>query len=247
MSLKGTLAVVVGGSRGLGRGAVEALAARGAGVVVVGRDASSLAALAGEVKGTIPVAGDASDERLAERVLREHDPDLVVVCAGAVPVMRAFHELTWDEFQVNWQADAKIAFGWLRHALRRPMKRGSHVVVISSGAAIQGSPVSGSYASAKRAQWFMAEYAATEIGRADLGLRVHCVLPMLNASTALGREGIAAYAERAGVSAQEFAKRFDPPLTTAIFGAAIADLAEDPDRWPQRAYRLAGTGLSAVP
>src|SRR2546423_182547 len=48
MSLQGKTAIVVGGSRGLGRGAVEALAARGARVVAVARDAKTLASMASE-------------------------------------------------------------------------------------------------------------------------------------------------------------------------------------------------------
>jgi len=111
---------------------------------------------------------------------------------------------------------------------------------------VGGSPVSGGYASAKRAQWFLADYAATEIGRAGLGIRVHCILPTLNPSTELGRAGIAAYAQRAGISDAEFAQRFAPPLTPPIFGAAIADLAEKSADFTQLAYRVGGKGLSPV-
>jgi NAD(P)-dependent dehydrogenase (short-subunit alcohol dehydrogenase family) len=245
-SLAGMPAVVVGGSRGLGRGAAESLAARGAKVVVVGRDERALASVAAEQPGIETVAADASDEAVAERVLRERAAQLVVICAGAAPVMAPLHELTWDQFEVNWNADAKIAFVWLRQALRRPLDRDSHVIVISSGAAVQGSPMSGGYASAKRAQWFMADYAAAEIKRAGLGIRVHCVLPILNPNTELGRAAIAAYARREGVTEQEYARRFEPQLTPAIFGTAIADLAANPARWDQLAYRLGGRGLIAA-
>jgi NAD(P)-dependent dehydrogenase (short-subunit alcohol dehydrogenase family) len=245
-SLKGKKALVVGGSRGLGRGAVDTLAARGAKIAVVARDEAALAALAREHAGATVIVGDATDERLAERALREERPDLLVLVAGATPRLGSFHELSWEDFQTNWHVDTKLAFVWLRAALRLPLAAGTHIVVVSSGAAVGGSPVSGSYASAKRAQWFLAEYAATEIGRAKLGIRVHCVLPTLNPSTELGRAGIAAYAKRAGISDAEFAQRFAPPLTPPIFGAAIADLAEKPDDFAQLAYRVGGKGLAPV-
>jgi NAD(P)-dependent dehydrogenase (short-subunit alcohol dehydrogenase family) len=247
MALEGKTAVVVGGSRGLGRGAVETLAARGAHVVVVGRDTRTLSALAADVKGVTTAVGDAADERVAEKLLREVAPDLVVISAGAPPVLGAFHELTWDEFQTNWNVDAKLAFVWSRQALRQPLKRGSHLVIVSSGAAIQGSPASGGYAAAKRAEWFLASYAATEVERAGLGITVHCVLPNLNPSTELGRAGIAAYAKRARVSDEEFAKRLHPLLTPDIFGRAIADLASSPSSWKELAYRLGGNGLAPLP
>jgi NAD(P)-dependent dehydrogenase (short-subunit alcohol dehydrogenase family) len=225
---------------------VEALASRGARLVVVGRDARALSALANDVGRVTAVQGDATDERLAEELLRANTPDFVLVCAGAHPVLGAFHELTWDEFQTNWNVDAKLAFVWARQALLQPMKRDSHLVIVSSGAALQGSPVSGAYAPAKRAQWFLASYAATEIERAGLGITVHCVLPSLNPSTELGRAGIAAYAKRAGLSDEDFAKRFHPPLTPEIFGGAIADLASSPSSWKDLAYRLSGSGLAPL-
>jgi NAD(P)-dependent dehydrogenase (short-subunit alcohol dehydrogenase family) len=183
---------------------------------------------------------------VAERLVRDAAPDLIVLCAGAAPVLGPFHEQTWEQFSLNWHVDTKSAFVWLREALRAPMKRGGHVVVISSGAAAHGSPVSGGYAGAKRTQWFLADYAATEVERANLGLRVHCVLPALNPSTELGRAAIAAYAKRAGVTDEEFARRFGPPLTPAILGAAVVELVTAPDRQPQVAWRVSGNGLAPM-
>lgn len=245
-SISAKVAVVTGGSRGLGRGVVEALAARGVRVIALARDEGALTALAREVPGVVPSPGDAGDELLAEALLRTHAPDLVVLCAGAMPVLGALQEQTWEAFQANWNVDTRSTFVWLRLALRLPMKPGAHVVVVSSGAAVQGSPVSGGYAAAKRAQWFLADYAATESARGGLGLRVHCLLPSLNPSTALGRAGIAAYARRAGVAPDEFARRFDPPLTPAIMGQGVVSLFESPDRFEKLAYRIGGAGLAAM-
>jgi NAD(P)-dependent dehydrogenase (short-subunit alcohol dehydrogenase family) len=240
------VAVVTGGSRGLGRGVVEALASRGARVLAIARDEAALFALSRDIPGVVPIVGDATDGALAERVLTQESPDLVVVCAGAMPVLGPLHEQSWEGFSTNWNVDVKSAFVWLGHALRLPMKRGGHAIVVSSGAAVQGSPASGGYAPAKRAQWLMADYAANESVRAGLGLRVHCLLPTLNPSTALGRAGIAAYAERAGVTPEEFARRFAPPLTPAVMGQGVVELFEAPERFAQLAYRIGGTGLSPV-
>ena len=245
-SLSNKVVVVVGGSRGLGRGVVEALASRGARVIAIARDERTLSQTAREVPGVVGVVGDSTDESLAERVLKQEGPDVLVLSAGAAPVLGALHEQTWETFATNWGVDTKGTFVWLRQALRQPMKRGGHVVVVSSGAAIQGSPVSGGYASAKRAQWFMADYAATESERGGLGLKIHCLLPALNPSTELGRAGIAAYAKRAGVTPEEFARRFHPPLTPEIMGAGVAELLEGPERFAQLAYRIGGAGLAAL-
>jgi NAD(P)-dependent dehydrogenase (short-subunit alcohol dehydrogenase family) len=245
-NLAGKTAIVMGASRGLGRGVVESLAAHGARVIAIARNAGDLASMAREVRGVEALAGDVTDGRLAETLLRRETPDLVVLCAGTSPKLAALHEQTWESFNQNWEVDAKGTFVWLTLALRLPAKRGTHVIVVSSGAALQGSPVSGGYAPAKRAQWFLASYAATESERAGMGLRIHCLLPSLNPSTELGRPAIRAYAERAGVTPEEFAKRLEPWLTPPIMGQGVVDLFSSPETFPKLAYRIGGAGLVPI-
>jgi hypothetical protein len=71
-------------------------------------------------------------------------------------------------------------------------------------------------------------------------------LPTLNPSTDLGRAAIAAYAARAGVSSEEFAKRLGPLLTPAIIGQSVVDLHKNPSRSNKLAYRIGGDGLVPV-
>jgi NAD(P)-dependent dehydrogenase (short-subunit alcohol dehydrogenase family) len=228
--------VVTGASRGLGRGIASALVANGARVIGIARSTGDL----------VTITGDAADEVLAARVVREQQPTGIVVCAGAAPVLGAFHEQTWEEFSTNWNVDTKSAFVWLKAALRDPLPPGSHVIVVSSGAAVQGSPLSGGYAGAKRTQWMLAEYAATEAKRAGLDLRVHVLLPNLNPSTDLGRAGIAGYATRAGVPIDEFQKRFLPPVTPEVMGSVVVALLTRPADHGELAYRVMGKGLVSL-
>jgi NAD(P)-dependent dehydrogenase (short-subunit alcohol dehydrogenase family) len=202
-------AIVTGGSRGLGRGVVQAR----------------------ELTNLDTVVADAADELTAGRLLQEKNPDLVVLCAGASALLRPLHHHSWESFSQNWEVDAKSAFVWLRNALLLPMKPGSHIVIVSSMAAFNGSPLSGSYAGAKRMLWFMADYAFQEINRLKLGIHIHCLLPTLNPNTDLGRAAIVAYAERAGVSIDEFAQRLTLHLTPAIMGDAVVELYSKPVQW----------------
>jgi NAD(P)-dependent dehydrogenase (short-subunit alcohol dehydrogenase family) len=238
-------AIVTGGSRGLGRGIVEALAAKQMRVVALARDAARLEAAAKEMH-VEHVAADVADELTAGRLLQDLRPDLIVLCAGASALLRPLHLHSWETFSQNWEVDAKSTFVWLRNALLLPMKPGGHIVIVSSMAAVNGSPLSGSYAGAKRMQWIMADYAAQEANRLKLGLRIHCLLPVLNPNTDLGRAAIAAYAERAGVTVEQFTKRLMPPLTPAIMGNAVADLHQNPNRWDQLVYQVGGGGLVPV-
>lgn len=239
-------AIVTGGSRGLGRGVVQALTTRGVHVVALARDSEGLTVLAREFANIDTVVADAADELIAGRLLQERQPDLVVLCAGASALLRPLHHHSWETFSQNWEVDAKSAFVWLRNALLLPMKPGSHIVIVSSMAAINGSPLSGSYAGAKRMLWLMADYASQEVSRLKLGIQIHCLLPMLNPNTDLGRAAIAAYAERAAMSTDEFAKRLAPHLTPAIMGDAVVELYSNPSRWDKVAYQIGGAGLKPL-
>ena len=236
-------AVVAGGTGGLGSGVAEALARRKMRVLTLSRNAPAPGTAVRE--GIQHIVGDATDEVTAARVFDEIQPDLAVLCVGVQPLLRPLHLQTWETFSQAWEVDAKSAFVWLRNALLLPMKPGSHVIVVSSAAAIQGSVLSGGYAGAKRTQWFIAKYAALEAERMRLGLHIRCLLPMLT-PTGIGKAAMAAYAARAGVSIDEFTKRFDPPVTPALMGQAVVDLHEDPAKWNQVAYKLDGHGLTAV-
>ena len=237
-------AIVTGGRRGLGAGIVDALAAAQMRVCSVDLHATRQAP--GQAPGIEYVVGDATDELIAGRLLQERRPDLVVLCAGASALLRPLHLHSWETFSQNWHVDAKAAFVWLRNALLLPMKPGGHLIVISSMAAVGGSPLSGSYAGAKRTLWFMADYAAQEIARLRLGLHIHCLLPTLNPNTEMGRGAIAACAERAGIGFEEYAKRLGPPLTPTIIGDAIVDLHAEPAKWDKLAYQIGGAGLKPL-
>ena len=74
MNFKGQAALVVGASRGFGRGIVESLVASGMTVTAVARNRTSLEDLAQDTSATIVVA-DATDQE-AERILSETKPNL---------------------------------------------------------------------------------------------------------------------------------------------------------------------------
>jgi NAD(P)-dependent dehydrogenase (short-subunit alcohol dehydrogenase family) len=240
-------ALVVGGSRGFGRGIVESLLAEGASVHVLARHPQPLAELARASEGRVGTsAGDAADPAVAARLLAEVEPDVVILNAGAQPELAPLHEQSWESFSINWNADVKIAFHWLQKILLTPLPSGSQVIAVSSGAALRGSPVSGGYAGAKATVRFIAQYAAEESARAKLGIRVVAVLPRLSPATDLGKPAVAAYARRAGKSEEQFVAQMGPPLTPPSFGAAMVRLLTDRGLDGQAAFSLDATGLTPL-
>src|SRR6266446_3892966 len=80
MDFKGQTALVVGASRGFGRGVTESLVAKGMTVTAVARTREDLEDLARKTLARIIVA-DATDEQAIERILSEAKPNLLVVPA----------------------------------------------------------------------------------------------------------------------------------------------------------------------
>src|SRR6266852_9018627 len=176
MSLKDKNVVVTGGSRGLGLGLVEALVAHGARVTVVARDADALESVRARL-GVATISADVTDETAAHRVLAEVRPDILVLNAGTKPPMGQLDRMSWADFTAPWEHDVKAGLHWLQGALNLPLKAGSRVLVVSSGAAVQGSPMSGGYGGAKRMLWFMANYANGVSAQKNLGIRFQAIVP----------------------------------------------------------------------
>jgi NAD(P)-dependent dehydrogenase (short-subunit alcohol dehydrogenase family) len=243
--LAGSTSIVTGAGRGFGRGIAAALAAAGARVVGVARGGAQLDTLRGELPDFIAVTADAADPATAGRLIDEYQPRTVVLCAGAAPQMSPLQEQTWESFSQNWNVDVAQAFHWIRHALRRPLAPGSTVIVVSSGAAINGSPLSGGYAGAKATVRFITGYAAIESERAGLGIDFVSVLPMLTPATELGAKAVAAYAERQGLDVDTFVQSLRPALTPEQVGKSVLDIAIG-ERRDHRAYTLNAAGLSPL-
>jgi NAD(P)-dependent dehydrogenase (short-subunit alcohol dehydrogenase family) len=247
LPLTGKKVVVIGGSRGVGRRIVEAAHRNGARVLAVARQEAPLRQLAREFSGVQVMSLDATDESSPLKVFDALQPDLLVVCAGAFPPAAPLHEQSWQEFAVNWEADVKIAFNFCKAALSRPLPDGSCVIVISSGAALAGSPISGGYAGAKRTQIFMANYSQKESDRLGLGLRFIALAPRMMPDTELGKRAVAGYARYLGISAADFIKGMTSPPTAADVAAGVIELLTMPEHPKGNVFVVSGQGLEAVP
>jgi NAD(P)-dependent dehydrogenase (short-subunit alcohol dehydrogenase family) len=142
-SLRNRHMVVIGGSRGVGRRIVEAGIRSGARVLAVARQEGPLRQLAQDIDGTEILSLDAAEEDAPSKVFNVLEPHILVLCGGVFPPAAPLHEQSWQEFAVNWESDVKIAFHFCKAALSRPLPAGVSVILISSGAALAGSPNSG--------------------------------------------------------------------------------------------------------
>jgi len=222
-------ALVIGAGSGVGRATADALTAAGARVLAAGRDR------------------DATDPEEVAALLAETDPDLVVVTAGTRPRMAAIDEQTWESFSMPWNVDVKIAFEVGRAALARPLRAGSTVVIVSSGAGLAGSPLSGGYAGAKRTQMFMADYFQRAADARHLDVRFVALAPrQLLVGTRIGEAAAAAYGAQAGQSPEDYLSRFPAPLDAAGVARAILTIAAGDEHRDATLLAVTGSGVEAI-
>lgn len=223
-------ALVIGGRSGVGQATASALTAAGVRVVATGSER------------------DATDPAQVAGLLDEADPDLVVVAAGARPRMASIEEQSWESFSAPWNVDVKIAFEVGRAVLARPLRPGSTVVIVSSGAGLDGSPRSGGYAGAKRTQMFLAGYLQRAADERELGIRFVALAPrQLLAGTAIGNAAAAAYGAESGESAEGYMKRrFPVPLDPAGVARAIVSIASGEEHPEATVLTVTADGLQAI-
>jgi NADP-dependent 3-hydroxy acid dehydrogenase YdfG len=151
--------------------------------------------------------------------------------------MVAIDAQSWESFSAPWNVDVRIAFEVCRAALARPLRPGSTVVIVSSGAALKGSPLSGGYAGAKRMQMFLAAYSQRVSDARGLGIRFVAIAPaQFIAGTRIGDAAAAAY------GAPPSATPLDPQgVARAILAIAAAD------DHAGETVTVTGAGLNAVP
>lgn len=246
----GQRVIVVGAGRGIGRGIAIELAHAGASVIALARTPATFPAPSLGTGSIQLELADAAGAAVPAQILDRYQPDAVILVAGVPPHMRPLQEQTWETFSLHWEADVRISFLWLREILLKPLRPGSRVIVISSGAALGGSPLSGGYAGAKSTQRFLTGYAQEEARRAGLDIAFTAVLPRFAPETGVGRLAVQAYAARAGQPVDEYLqsmiKATGPLVSAEIAGQAIAALVQQDAASLAPAYLLSGDGLKKL-
>jgi NAD(P)-dependent dehydrogenase (short-subunit alcohol dehydrogenase family) len=183
---------------------------------------------------------------VAGELIDKYRPGVLVLNAGATPLPRPIQHHTWETFSRNWDVDVRHAFHWIREALLLPLRPGSTVVAMSSGAAVAGSPLSGGYAGAKSTIRFITGYAADESARAGLGIRFVSVLPKLTPATELGSAAVEAYARRNDLTVEQYLEEIGPGITPEDVGKATLELTNAAGP-AAGAFLLTPAGLSPLP
>jgi 3-oxoacyl-[acyl-carrier protein] reductase len=200
--LSGRRALVTGASGGIGAAIARALHARGAEVILTGRRADALRALADELGERVAVeTGDVTDPAFAEALVGAAEKagglDILVNNAGITRDGLALR-MKDEDWQAVLDTNLTSAFRLSRAALRGMMRRRfGRIVNIGSVVGATGNPGQVNYAAAKAGLVGMTKALAAEV--ASRGITVNCVAPgfIETAMTeALGEKQRAALAER---------------------------------------------------
>ncbi|GAA5149407.1 SDR family oxidoreductase [Nocardioides marinquilinus] len=180
------VALVTGGSAGLGRALVHSLADDGWTVVTDARDPEALAAAVRGLDAVVPVAGDVADPAHRQALTREVEwlgrLDLLVHNAstlGPLP-LRPLRDVTERQLLDTWRTNAAAPAALTAQLLPRLTASAGTLVAITSDAAVEHYETWGAYAAGKAALEHLTLTTAAEEGvRAyvvdpgDLRTRMH--------------------------------------------------------------------------
>lgn len=184
MTLQGKVAIVTGGTRGIGRAVVAALAQEGAAVTLCARDLPQTEKVAADLRSSgaqvLAVKADvtrASDvEEMVEACLTRFERvDILVNNAGITRdgLLLRMKDEDWDAvLNVNLRG----AFYCIRAALRPMIKqRSGRIINITSVVGVMGNPGQANYAASKAGIIGLTKAVAKEV--VSRGITVNAVAP----------------------------------------------------------------------
>jgi len=181
-SLFGKVALVTGGSRGIGFSTAKVFSENGAHVVITSKDSSRLQNSASKLSNTIGIAADIKNENDVKRVIEQTvgkfgKIDILVNNAGIFPKIKKLHEIDESEWQEVLDVNLTGQFRFTKAAIPYLKKSSGSIINISSDAGLKAYEGfnADAYSASKAALIILTKCWALEYAKDKI--RVNCICP----------------------------------------------------------------------
>lgn len=182
MKLKGKVAIITGGSRGIGFSIAKVFSENGATVIITSKDSQKLEHSANQLNNTLPISADIRNEKevriVIEKTIEKFGKlDILVNNAGIFPKIRQLHEILEREWEDVLDVNLTGQFRFTKFAIPYLQKTSGTIINISSDAGLKAYEGfnADAYTASKAALIVLTKCWALEYSKDRI--RVNCVCP----------------------------------------------------------------------
>ena len=237
MTTSPRVALVTGGGKGIGEAIARKLAAGGARVAVLGRDAASLARVARDIDG-LALEADVTDAAALALAIARVESSLGPIAIGvanagitASAPLADTDDATWDRIMA---VNATASFRLARALLPKMVAAGwGRMIFVASNAGLAGYAYTSAYCASKHAVVGLMRACALEVARANVTVNAVCPGFVDTEMASRAASVIAEKTKRSGDDARRALEQLSPQrrlMTTAEVAHVVAMLAGDDAR-----------------
>ncbi|MDX1371983.1 MAG: SDR family NAD(P)-dependent oxidoreductase [Nitrososphaeraceae archaeon] len=182
MKLSGKVALVTGGSRGIGFATAKILSENGALVAITSKDKERLEKSVSEIPNSIGIVGDVKNSNDVKNVVKKTiekfgQLDILVNNAGIFPKIKKLHEIDEDDWNEVLNVNLTGQFRFTKEAIPHLQETSGSIINISSDAGLKAYQnfYADAYSASKAALIVLTKCWALEY--ADDKIRVNCICP----------------------------------------------------------------------
>ncbi|HSD04967.1 MAG TPA: SDR family oxidoreductase [Nitrosopumilaceae archaeon] len=245
MKLAGKVAIVTGGSRGIGKATAKLFVQEGANVMITAKDPVRLENAAKEI-GASFVAGDTRNQNDVKNAVKKTIEkfgriDILVNNAGIFPQIKPLHKISDQEWNEVIDVNLTGPFRFTREVIPFMEKNGGSIINISSDAGLKAFEnfEADAYTASKGALVLLTKAWAIEYSKSKI--RVNCVCPGV-VETDMTKPYLTSESDRQMVAAEYPIGRIG---TVEDVAKAILYFASDDSSWTTGAILALDGGAAA--